>query len=93
MSPVSRLQLRRRKDALKLEALRMQLKAGVDALERATSSRSTKPTLTIILSGWQAKHHNSDESDCGDKPGHDARCRRCGVYFTSFTPVTASRFL
>jgi antitoxin ParD1/3/4 len=34
MSTVSRLQLRRRKDALKLEALRMRLKAGVDALER-----------------------------------------------------------
>jgi antitoxin ParD1/3/4 len=34
MSPVSRLQLRRRKDALKLDAPRMQLKAGVDALER-----------------------------------------------------------
>ena len=45
------LQQRRREDALKLKALRTQIKAGVDALERGEFVEIDARTLTIILKG------------------------------------------
>lgn len=44
------LEQRRREDELKLKALRMQIKAGIDAI-KVTLPRSNKGTLTVISKG------------------------------------------
>ena len=45
------LQQRRREDALKLEALRMQVRAGVDALERGELTEVANSDLDRYLEG------------------------------------------
>jgi len=45
------LQQRRREDALKLKALRMQIKAGVDALERGDFTEVDENDLDAYLEG------------------------------------------
>jgi antitoxin ParD1/3/4 len=48
------LQQRRQEDALKLKALRMQLKAGVDALERGDFTEIDEADLDAYLDGLTA---------------------------------------
>jgi len=48
------LQQRRREDALKLKALRMQIKAGVDALERGEFTEVADADLDRYLEGLAA---------------------------------------
>ena len=48
------LQQRRREDALKLKALRMQIKAGVDALERGEFTEVADADLDRYLEGLGA---------------------------------------
>lgn len=48
------LQQRRREDALKLKALRMQIKAGVGALERAEFTEVAEADLDRYLEGLTA---------------------------------------
>ena len=48
------LQQRRREDALKLKALRMQIKAGVDALERGKFTEVADADLDRYLEGLAA---------------------------------------
>ena len=48
------LQQRRREDALKLKALRMQIKAGVDALERGEFTEVADADLDGYLEGLAA---------------------------------------
>jgi antitoxin ParD1/3/4 len=48
------LQQRRREDALKLKALRMQIKAGVDALERGEFTEVADAHLDRYLEGLAA---------------------------------------
>jgi antitoxin ParD1/3/4 len=48
------LQQRRREDALKLKALRMQIKAGVDALERGEFTEIADADLDRYLEGLAA---------------------------------------
>src|SRR3954451_22123985 len=53
------LQQRRREDALKLKALRMQLKAGVEALERGDFTEIDESELDGYLEGLTAASGNS----------------------------------
>jgi antitoxin ParD1/3/4 len=53
------LQQRRREDALKLKALRMQLKAGVEALERGDFTEIDEAELDNYLEGLTAASGNS----------------------------------
>lgn len=53
------LQQRRREDALKLKALRMQLKAGVEALERGDFTEIDETELDNYLEGLTAASGNS----------------------------------
>jgi len=48
------LQQRRREDALKLKALRMQIKAGVDALDRGEFTEIADSDLDLYLEGLTA---------------------------------------
>jgi antitoxin ParD1/3/4 len=48
------LQQQRREDALKLKALRIQIKAGVDALERGDFTEIEAPDLDSYLEGLTA---------------------------------------
>jgi antitoxin ParD1/3/4 len=49
------LQQRRREDILKLEALRRQIDAGVDALERGEFTEVTDAELDVYLDGLAAR--------------------------------------
>jgi antitoxin ParD1/3/4 len=53
------LQQRRREDALKLKALRMQLKAGVEALERGDFTEIDESELDGYFEGLTAASGNS----------------------------------
>jgi antitoxin ParD1/3/4 len=51
------LQQRRREDALKLEALRMQIKAGIDALDRGDFIEVDEADLDDCLEGLTVASH------------------------------------